>query len=198
MTHHVVMEILEGYRRPNDKISELIKKGELIALKRGLYIPGVELDLPIPHEFLIANHLCGPSYVSTETALWYWGMIPERVYEVTSITLQSSKTYRTPVGRFSFRHLKSPYYSFGIKRIELAPKQIALIATKEKALCDKIITTTGVNLRSIPSTQDFLLSDLRIDEEELKSLDLALISSWIPAAPKSSSLNMLVKTIDSL
>ncbi|MFT5601085.1 MAG: putative transcriptional regulator of viral defense system [Flavobacteriales bacterium] len=196
--HHVVMEILEDYARPNDKISELIKKGELIALKRGLYIPGAELDLPVPHDYLIANHLRGPSYVSAETALWYWGLIPERVHEITSITLHTSKTYQTPVGRFSFRHLASPYYSFGIQRIELAPLQMALIATKEKALCDKIITTSGINLRSISNTQDFLLSDLRIEAEDLKTLDLALIASWIPNAPKNSSLKMLIKTIDKL
>ncbi len=144
LTHQLVMESLVTYERPNDKISELLKSGFLIALRRGLYVPGPEADLSIPDVFVIANHLRGPSYVSLESALSYWGMIPERVVETSSITLKTTKTYNTPIGRFSYRHLAFPYYSFGLQRIELTPRQAAIIATKEKAICDKIILTPGV------------------------------------------------------
>ena len=93
ITHNIVAEMLPEYNRPNDKISELIKSGELVSIRRGLYIPGPETDLPIPNLFLIANHLRGPSYVSMESALSYWSVIPERVYEVSSVTLKTTKTY---------------------------------------------------------------------------------------------------------
>src|SRR5690606_27307755 len=126
ITHQVVMEVLGEYNRPNDKISELIKGSELISIRRGLYVPGPETDLPVPDLFLIANHLRGPSYVSLESALSYWGMIPERVYETSSVTLKTSKMYRTPLGRFSYQHLGFPYYSFGVKSVQLAPRQTAL------------------------------------------------------------------------
>lgn len=196
--HSVVMEMLAEYNRPNDKISELIKAGELVSVRRGLYVPGPETDLPIPDLFVIANNLRGPSYVSLESALSYWGLIPERVYEVSSITLKTSKKYVNDLGRFTFQHLASPYYSFGIESIRLTDQQTALIACKEKAICDKIITTSGVFLRSAQQTIDFLVEDLRIDEEYVLHLDTEKIASWIEDAPKKSSLQMLVKTINAL
>ncbi|MCC6308142.1 MAG: hypothetical protein IT248_06615, partial [Chitinophagaceae bacterium] len=88
--------------------------------------------------------------------------------------------------------------SFGIERIELAPNQFALVASREKAICDKIITTAGINLRSRSQVLDFLADDLRIDETDLASLNTELITSWLPDAPKRSSIEMLVNTISSL
>lgn len=194
----VLLSVLHGYKRPNDKISELIKSGDLIPLKKGLYIAGIKTDLTGPEPFLIANHLWGPSYVSLESALSYWGIIPERVYEVSSITMKGSKKYKTSTGRYSYRSMPSPYYSFGIKSIELAPKQVVRIATPEKALCDQIITTTGLALRSPIQTRKYLLDDLRIDPDQLQKFNLKEIKSWIAVAPKKESLRMLVKTLEKL
>lgn len=198
VTHHVVMEMLAEYKRPNDKISELIKSGELLSVRRGLYIPGPEADLPVPDLFLIANHLRGPSYISLESALAYWGLIPERVYEVSSATLKTSKTYNNQAGRFTYKKLPSPYYSFGIQSVQITPQQTALIASPEKAICDKIVLTPGVILRSMNQTRDFLLEDMRIDQNMLQALNLSVIQSWIDDAPKKSSLTMLVKTLEEL
>jgi hypothetical protein len=198
ITHHVVSDVVSEYGRPNDKISELMKKGELLSIRRGLYIPGPETDLPAPNSILIANHLRGPSYVSLETALSFWGMIPERVHEISSVTLKTTKSYDTPIGRFSFQHVASPYYAFGIERVQLEEQQFALIACREKALCDKIILTSGVLLRSISQTLDFLLEDMRMDEDLLVDLNLRTIAEWIEDAPKKSSLKMLVKTLETL
>ena len=198
LTHQVVMEALCDYGSPNDKISQMIKSGELLSLRRGLYVPGPEIDLPTPNVFVIANHLRGPSYISLESALSYWGLIPERVYEISSVTIKTSKVYATPLGRFSFQYLKTPYYSFGLNSIRITEYQTAMIASKEKAICDKIILTSGVQLRSVQQTLDFLLEDLRIDEDQLSNLDLPVIHSWIEDAPKKSSLSMLLKTLESL
>ncbi|MGB3344545.1 MAG: hypothetical protein WBA61_11575 [Aequorivita sp.] len=198
LTHQIVSDVLAEYRRPNDKINDLVRNGFLISLRRGLYVPGPELDLPLPHLFVIANHLRGPSYVSLETALAHWGMIPERVYEINSITLKTSYVYDTPIGRFTYRHLDAPYYSFGLQRVEFGDSQFALMASPEKAICDKIITTAGITLRSQSQTWAFLLDDLRMNEEVLASLNLDIISSWIVDAPKASSLQMLVNTLQSL
>lgn len=198
LPHNLLMEELAAYGRPNDKISELLRSGELLALRRGLYVAGPETDLPIPHLLLIANHLRGPSYVSLESALSYWGMIPERVFEISSVTLKTSKVYTNDLGRFSFRHLSSPYYSFGVQSVELAPRQVAMIASREKAVCDKIVLTSGVLLRSVAQTRNFLLDDLRLDIDELSSLSIPTIQSWIEDAPKSSSLQMLINTLEAL
>ncbi|NYJ28684.1 hypothetical protein [Allomuricauda sp. ARW1Y1] len=195
ISRHLILELLSDYDRPNDKISELIKKNELISIRRGLYVIGPEMDLPSPEPFLIANHLRGPSYVSLEAALFYWNLIPERIYEISSATIKTSKTYKTPVGRFSYHQLKPPYYSYGIKSIAYSPKQTALIASPEKALCDKIVLTPRVNLRSIKQTQQFLLDDLRMDSEILNTLNPEIMETWIENAPKKNSLKMLIKTL---
>ena len=195
ISRHLILELLRDYQRPNDKISELLKSKELISLRRGLYIIGTKMDLPSPEPFLIANHLRGPSYVSLESALSYWNMIPERTYEISSVTIKTSKLYKNPVGRFSYHQLKTPYYSYGIKNIEYSPKQTMLVASPEKALCDKIVVTPKINLRSIKQTREFLMEDLRMESEVLTKLDTKLMELWIENAPKKSSLKMLIKTL---
>lgn len=198
ISRHLILELLGNYKRPNDKISELLKSKELISVRRGLYIVGPEMNLPSPEPFLIANHLRGPSYVSLESALSYWNMIPERAYEISSVTINSSRLYKTPVGRFSYQQLKVPYYSYGIKSIEYSLKQKALIASREKALCDKIVLTPKINLRSVKQTQEFLMEDLRMDSEVLSALDLEVMKLWVKDAPKKNSLKMLIKTLKEL
>ena len=64
ISHHILAEMLPEYNSVNDKISELLKSGQLLSVRRGLYVAGPETNLPIPNLFLIANHLRGPSYVS--------------------------------------------------------------------------------------------------------------------------------------
>ena len=191
----MVLELLSDYQRPNDKISELLKSKDLISIRRGLYTTGPKMDLPTPEPFLIANHLRGPSYVTLESALSYWNMIPERAYEISSVTIKTSKLYKTPVGRFSYQQLKTPYYSYGIKNIEYSPKQTMLVASPEKALCDKVVLTPKIYLRSSKQTREFLMEDLRIDSEVLKTLDTKVMELWVKNAPKKSSLKMLIKTL---
>lgn len=195
ISRHLILDLLSDYQRPNDKISELLKSKELISIRRGLYITGSKTDLPTPNPFLIANHLRGPSYVSLESALSYWNMIPEKVYEISSVTIKTSKSYITPAGRFSYKHLKTPYYSYGIKSIEHSPKQTMLVASPEKALCDKVMLTPKIHLRSIKQTREFLMEDLRMDGEVLSTLDTKIMELWIENAPEKGSLKMLIKTL---
>lgn len=198
ITRQVMLDILKHYKSPNDKISALIKSGELISIRRGLYVPSPDSGRPFPEPFLIANYLRGPSYVTLESALSFWGFIPERVYEIGSATTKSAKEYENTIGRFTYHHLPTPYYGFGIKRVELTPSQVVMLASPEKAICDKIVLTSGVLLRSPKQTLDFLVEDLRVDVKDLKTLDLEMVSSWLDAAPKKDSLTMLVKTLERL
>ncbi|GGH15143.1 hypothetical protein FAZ19_06895 [Sphingobacterium alkalisoli] len=198
LTRQIILSLLKDYKRPNDKIGELVKEGLLTTIKKGLYVPGPKSKTKKPEAFLIANHLWGPSYVSLETALSYHGLIPERVYEISSVTVKASKTVNTKVGRFTYRQASLPYYFFGLESIKLTPRQVVLMASPEKALCDKIVMTSGVHLRSIVQVRSFLIDDLRIDIDRLRALDIDGIDSWIEAAPKASSLKMLTKTLSEL
>jgi len=44
----------------------------------------------------------------------------------------------------------------------------------------------------------YLLEDLRIEESSLKNFDIKKMESWVADAPKSDSLNMLIKMIKNL
>ncbi len=198
LTRQVILPLLSKYKRPNDKINELVKKGELTTLKKGLYIPGPKMNIRKPEPFLVANHLWGPSYISLETALSYWGLIPERVYEISSVTMKAARTYKTEMGRFSYLHADLPYYSFGIRSVPLTPRQVVLIASPEKALCDKVIMTAGILLRSSKQAQEFLIDDLRLDEDKLHELNLSEMRTWLSNAPKTTSLEILIKTLAAL
>jgi len=198
ITKQLILSVLKDYKRPYDKINELVKQGMLTLVRRGLYIPGEKAHIKKPEPFLLANHLMGPSYISLESALSYWGLIPERVFETTSVTTGQTALYKTPAGRFSYIKTTLPYYAFGVRQLELTTRQHVLIATPEKALCDKIVTTSGLLLRSIKQTRDLLLDDLRIDKEMLRDLNIGKIEAWITEAPKKSSLRVLIKTLKSL
>lgn len=195
ISRHVILDLLHDFKSPNDKISELIKAGFLTPLKKGLYTPGPKSGFNKIEPFLIANHLWGPSYVSMESALSYWGLIPERVHEVSSITTRASKKYENAVGRFTYRSMNLPYYAFGIKNVSLREKQTVMIASPEKAICDKIVTTPGVFLRSTKQALEFLTEDMRMDEEVLRALNVSEMTTWLNHAPKKASLEVLVKTL---
>jgi hypothetical protein len=164
-------------------------------IKRGLYVAGPGITSSKPDPFLIANHILGPSYVSLESALSYHGLIPEKVFEISSVTAKATRTFSTPLGVYSYIRLPLPYYSYGIRSIEIDSKHRFLIASPEKALFDKIITTAGVEFRSKTSVLTYLENDLRIDIDALKQLDIAAIKSWIPASPKKDTLTMFTDTI---
>jgi hypothetical protein len=193
--HYLMASLLKEYSQPNDKIHYLIRDGKLRQVKRGLYVAGPTITSSKPDPFLLANHLLGPSYVSLETALSYYGLIPEKVYEITSVTIKAKRRFSTPLGVFSYTRLSLPYYSYGIRSVEADSQHRFLIASPEKALFDKIITTAGIEFRSKTSALAYLEDDLRIDIEMLKNLDMVAIESWIPTSPKKDSLSMLTKII---
>ena len=147
---------------------------------------------------LVANHLLGPSYVSVETALSYYGLIPERVYETSSMTTKASRSFNTAMGLFTYTRLSLPYYSFGLQALRLPSNQYAIVASPEKALCDKIVTTSGLALRGIRNAYNYLVDDMRIDESALKDLNTNMIQEWLSDAPKKDSLLMVVKMIEQL
>lgn len=72
------------------------------------------------------------------------------------------------------------------------------MATPEKALCDKVIATSGINLRSQLAAQNFVMENFRIEEIELAKFDTKSMESWLDYALKRGSLEMLIKMIKKL
>ena len=194
----ILLTILKDYNRPYDKIMDLVNQGDLIQLRKGLYMTTNSISTNRPEPFLLANHLYGPSYVSLDSALFYWGFIPERVFEITSVTSKLSKRSTIKNNVFSYTHLPLAYYPLGIKSIALTDKQTVLIASPEKCICDKVITTAGVNLRSKRQAMAFLVQDLRMDKDRLRELNLREIVKWLPVCPKEASIKNIIESIADL
>jgi predicted transcriptional regulator of viral defense system len=194
----LLLGLLKSYKRPYDKIVSLVEHGYLVQLRRGLYITTSLVNSTMPETFLISNHLLGPSYVSIDSALFHWGLIPERVYEVTAVTNKLSKKFKTPLGIFSYTHIPLPYYSFGIEQLALTETQTVMIASPEKALSDKIITTAGIQLRSSKQVLTYLEEELRIEKESLRNLNTREMVKWLPDCTKQTSIKILIETISRL
>lgn len=127
---------------------------------------------------LLANLIHGPSYLSLDYALAYYGVIPERVKAVTSVTPNRSRRFNTPVGLFIYRQIPPAAYETGQVRIEADHEQAFLIATPEKALADKIVSLRGLAITSAAEMQRFLEEDLRIELDFLKTLPAARIDDF--------------------
>ena len=194
----LLLGLLKSYKRPYDKIVSLVEHGYLVQLRRGLYITTSKVKSTMPETFLISNHLLGPSYVSIDSALFHWGLIPERVYEVTAVTNKLSKKFKTPLGIFSYTHIPLPYYSFGIEQLALTESQTVMIASPEKALSDKIITTAGIQLRGSKQVLTYLEEELRIEKESLRNLNTREMVKWLPDCTKQTSIKILIETISRL
>ena len=119
-----------------------VNAGKLTQIRRGLYALNRPFRKIEPHPFLIANRIRKASYVSLQSALAYYGMIPEHVPVVTSITTGRPQKLQTGLGAFGFRHVQK-YLFAGYQTVVVAPGQSAFLATPEKALLDLIYLSPG-------------------------------------------------------
>lgn len=188
--------VLNGYRSAKDKIASLEKSDQLIRLKKGLYVVAPKVSKSEISRELIANHLYGPSYISLESALSYYGLIPERVYNVRSVTTKRAKQYTTPLGEFDYRTVPENYFSIGIQQEETKSKSIFLIASPEKALCDMILITSGLRLQSVKAVKTYLEENLRIDLFEKKVWNTEIVRECIEKGKKKTELTQLLKLLE--
>jgi len=168
-----LIEALDNYKKPRDKIRALIEKEVIVRIKKGLYIFGPKYQKKPIHLEVLGNLIYGPSYISLEYALSFYNLIPERVERITSITTQRAKTFKTPLGQFSYTYLNSKAYPVGISNYEKEGISF-LIATPEKALCD-LIAKVKINILS--DLKSYLFDDLRLDTKELAQFQIEQLKS---------------------
>ena len=174
--YQTLLDAVQAYTRPRMKISSMLAKGDIVRVKKGIYILGEPLRRrPFCRE-LLANLIYGPSYVSLEYALHYHGLTPERVETLTSVTCGRSRAFHTPTGAFSYRMIPMEAFRTGMDRVELDDGRSFLIATPEKALADRIVAERGADISTQKGLHDFLLSSLRIDQNSLRELDPARLA----------------------
>lgn len=171
--YQTLLDALQGYAQPRMKISNLLAKGVIVRVKKGIYIFGEsQRRRPFCKE-LLANLIYGPSYISLEYALSYHGLTPERVETVTSVTCGRSRIFETPVGIFTYRMIPLEAYRTGMDRVELDGVRSFLIAIPEKALADRVVAERGAGITTQKELFEFLSNYLRIDPTLLRELDAA-------------------------
>jgi hypothetical protein len=176
-----LMAALSSYANPRDKVTALLRRGDVVRVKKGLYVFGEALRRRPYSRELLANHVYGPSFVSLDSALSFHNLIPERVAAMTSVTTKRPKVFDTPVGSFIYRQAPKGYYHLGMDRVEEGDVAF-LIAVPEKALADKIRDDRGNPLRSQAEAARYLFEDLRIEASAFVQLDPGFLERLAVAA----------------
>lgn len=175
MDYQQLISCLRDYAKPRDRITTLLADGGLVRLRKGLYVLGERYRrAPLQREHL-ANLIYGPSYVSLDYALGHHGLIPERVENVTSVTVGEKHRFDTSFGVFTYHSLSPRRYSAGI-RWEGEAASRYLMASPEKALVDKVWTDKRFRPSSLKDFDRYLFEDLRLDEAQAATLNLALLN----------------------
>ncbi|MFN0117526.1 MAG: hypothetical protein ACKVQC_04430 [Elusimicrobiota bacterium] len=193
--YQTVVAILGNYQHPRDKITSLLRKKEIIRIKKGIYIFGENNARESFSREVLGNMLYGPSYISLDYALHYHGLIPERTEAITSVTTGRKRRFSTPVGLFFYQTIPLKAYPWGIKRIELSDNRSFFIASAEKAIADKIYTDRGTAIRSQIEIKQYILKHLRIDGHKLKELNTSLLLN-IAKQYRSQKIFLLSKWIE--
>ena len=180
----LIKELQSNYKAPKNKLHALEKQKKLFNVIKGLY----ETDSSVS-PFLLSAAIYGPSYISFETALSFWGWIPERVDSVMSATFGKNRTKRfeSDFGLFLYRDIPKTAFPYEVY-IKNEGDRSFLIAGKEKSLCDILYRESP--LESEKQLRSYLFENLRIDEADFEAADFRLICDLCDLY-KSTNLKLL-------
>ena len=191
-----VASLFPDYKCKYNKISALEKRGDIIRLKQGLYVPNPDLSGKQLSLFLIGNKLYGPSYISLQSALRFYGLIPEQVFTICSMTMRRSQLFHNSLAWFEYVHIDRDVFPIGLREETLEDGTSFVIATPEKALCDLISNISHLNLRYKKEVLVWLEEDIRFDMDELYNLDTSILREYAKVGKKSNMINQLIKIIE--
>lgn len=160
------------------------KKGYLVKLRNKFYF---FKDTHIEESFLyfIANKIYGPSYISMESALDYYGVIPEGVYNIQSITTRRTNKFKNTLGNFVFQTIKKDLF-FGYQLVKKGN------VTFKIALLEKVVLDFLYLRHDIEDIQSF--ESLRWNKEILKRLDEAVLQNYLELYD-SPKMNIKVRNL---
>ncbi|MBR2739506.1 MAG: hypothetical protein IKD87_02435 [Oscillospiraceae bacterium] len=172
-----------------DKIRREAKSGNIIRINRGVYETDRNVD-----PFLLASSILSPSYISFDSALSYYSMIPEKVVAITSASLNNrkSKTFINEFGRYEYSDIPEEAFSEGLTYLENGD-YVVKMASKEKALCDSLYKWRVVH--SMKDLRELLFEDKRIDETEFADCDHEQMRRLAKLYHRTN-LNLLIKLIE--
>ena len=148
-----------------------VKKGYLIKL-RSEYYAFSECEQTPDFQLLIANKIYKPSYISLHSALSFYGIIPEMVVQITSVSTLKTARFTNDFGEFSYNNVKEELY-FGYEPKVLKDNRSILFATPEKALLDLLYLYPFYN-----SNEE--IENLRLDDSFMKEeLNLKRLQDYL-------------------
>lgn len=188
VTTSMLKEKFHDYANPLDKIKRDADKGVIIRLAKGIY----ETDKNTG-PCLLASSILSPSYLSFDWALSFYGLIPERVFAITSASLglRKNKTFENQFGRYEYTDIPVEAFSEGLTYLENS-EYAAKIAMKEKAICDSLCKWRVV--KNVKELKELLFEDKRIDEDEFALCDFELMKRLAKLYNKTN-LKLLIKLI---
>lgn len=187
-TTKMLKDELKEFSNYSAKIARMVEEGKLFPIIKGLY----ETERKCDGKYL-AGSIFGPSYLSFDYMLSYYGLIPEAVYVYTSATTMKNKhkKYENCFGTFVYRDVPVSVFHLGVE-LKCEGEYCYYVAVVEKALCDKLYTLKPIANQS--DLEEILFSDLRIDENEFDKLsvdDVRILSEHY----KSNNVKLLYNYI---
>lgn len=151
-------------------VHRAVQSGEILRLKPGLFVLGAPYRKTEPHPYVLAASLHWPSHISLQSALAYHGLIPEAVYQVSSVTHARSRKFTTPLGVFSFHTVKVRLPRAGVETLELSPNAWAFVATPLRAIADLLYLHKEITWKK--DGLAFLTESMRIEMDDLKEISI--------------------------
>jgi hypothetical protein len=149
-------------------VHRAIQSSEILRLKPGLFVLNAPYRKSEPHPYILAASLHSPSHISLQSALAYHGLIPEAVYQVSSVTLSRSRQFSTPLGVFTFQTVKTRLPRAGVEALEISRNAWAFIATPLRAIADLLYLQKEITWKK--DGLAFLTESLRIETDDLKEI----------------------------
>jgi predicted transcriptional regulator of viral defense system len=149
-----VLKVIPNFNRI--QLDRWEKRGYLKKIKRGFYCFSAQ-DFNQNFLFYTANKIYAPSYISLEVALKYYGLIPEEIFQITSVSTKKAVNFATIIGNFNYRQIKPSLY-WGYRLVDFGMQKL-LLAEPEKAILDYLYSHP--NLKTV---EDFYGMRINIDE----------------------------------
>jgi predicted transcriptional regulator of viral defense system len=146
-----------------DNFTRWIAAGEIIRLKRNLYTFPEYLKIP-DSALYFANQIYRPSYISLQTTLHFYGIIPEEVVQFTSVSTLKTAFFQNSFGAYSYRHVSDNYmFGYELKKTDAQVPFVIRMATPEKAIIDLLHLypeySTVEDMLNLRFNEDFMEND---------------------------------------
>jgi predicted transcriptional regulator of viral defense system len=177
---NLISEFGSSYKEPYHHLAYLERSKQIFQIKRGLYETDRTTD-----PLVLAGAIVSPSYISFETALSYYGIIPERSLSCLSATfrIRKNKIFHNVFGTFAYQDIPEKAYPLATRYLESNGRRFE-IATPEKALCDTLSKQKGMT--SIEELKDWFFVFMRMDSDSLLALDSRVIEGLAPLYRKKN------------